>query len=174
MEARHSSKIITKNYIWSFFTTGLNGLTVSIYPLLVAFLFSEILFATYGIVTSWVLLLSLPISNGIAPALTKYISSYEEKFTEAVINSSYFIITPYFLLIAGFSLLLVWFETSLSLMIGAIFILMCLNSLRFQFRKIIQGMEKFKLLAFLEVSANIIFVFSVLPAWQFVNSEVIS
>jgi len=66
---------LVNNIIYSVLTTIISGTLNSLYPLLIGLIFVKEVMGRYSLIYSWIIILSIPILNGIGPAISRFIAS---------------------------------------------------------------------------------------------------
>ena len=169
MQEESSNNNIGGSFLYSFFVTVISGVVTVAYPLAIGLLFGAETMGDFSVLFYWSTFLSIPIANGIAPAIARFIAA--NKKTDHVQYQTIgtkmsllyvLIISIVFPLLSFlvFDLTVVEFFLVLPLII--------LTITHFLIRYTLQGQEKFKDLLKLEIIAFSVFlpfmvVFSILP-----------
>jgi len=150
---------ITSNLLYSIVNTIIFGLVNLAYPLIIGFIYHPTLVGNFSFFNSWVIILSIPIVNGIAPSLSRFIaanSNNKEKIMEnmGILFSIIYILTIIiiFPITNIFTTNFSWQELLLvlGLLLSSIF--------HYLFRHSDQGKEKFKSILILEAISFILII----------------
>ena len=74
-----SNQSISKNFIFSIIITIIVGLVNTVYPLVIGLVYNAELMGNLTILLYWVIILSIPIQNGLSPATSRYLAVSEVK-----------------------------------------------------------------------------------------------
>jgi len=172
-------KHIGVNFLFSMLISIILGLVNLGYPVLVGMLYGPELLGRFSVLFYWATLLNMPISNGLAIGITRFIA-IKSKNDHLKIEGIGIKITLYYL----FGLIIVYpligyFFFSLSI-IEVVIVMFVLVNLAFHYllRKSIQGKENFQYLLKIEVISFVIFIpflvcITILPkllSWNFVEN----
>ena len=153
------TKSIGSNFIFSLFITVIIGLVNIVYPLVIGLVYGPETMGNFSVLFYWSTLLNIPISNGIAPAITRYIAASSTNNKETVENigiklSIYYIagIILIYPIIGIFAFKLNVFEVLIvvGITIGLV--------VHYFYRNTLQGLEKFKTLLKMETISFLIFI----------------
>ena len=162
---------LSKNLIFSILTVIIIGIVNVLYPVIIGLIFGPEIMGNFSLILYWILLLNIPISNGIAPAISRFIATSSDdlgKKPEIIgikITIYYFLFITVLYPILGFTIL------NLNI-IEIVIVLVALGSIIFHylFRKTIQGKENFSYLFKIELISFLLFiplmlVFGILPKY---------
>ncbi len=174
-------KSIGNNFLYSMFITVIIGIVNVVYPLFVGLLYGPKTMGSFSVIFYWAILITIPISNGIAPSISRFIAASSKKDKETIENiGSKF--TLYYLIgvlliypfvgLFGFKQNFVEVIIVLCLLVGL--------ATHYLYRNSLQGQEEFKSLFFYELISIAIFIpfmlcFSALPvilSWNFVLDNI--
>jgi len=171
---------ISINFLFSLFITLIFGIVNLGYPVFIGLLFGPETIGNYSVLFFWGTLLNVPISNGLAIGISRFIAM-EGEDSRLKIEGIGVKVTTYYI----FGSLIVYpilgyFVFSLSIIELVIVISLLVNlAFHYLFRKSIQGQEKFKLLLKYELISFAFFIplmilFGILPNylnWTSINSN---
>jgi len=143
---------ITHNFVYSIIVTLISGLVNTVYPLIIGLVFDSSTMGKFSILFSWVALLAIPISNGIAPSVTRFTAAENKNKSKQILKTGIQIAIIYGILIGAIfpiigSLFFDMLFSDLILIIG----LILSTIFHFIFRRYLQGLEKFKKLVKIEI-----------------------
>lgn len=168
-ESKSKNKTIGGSFLYSFFVTVISGLVIVAYPLTIGLAFGPETMGDFSVLFYWSTFLSIPIANGIAPAIARYIAA--NKKTDSVVYQTIGLkLTLFYILIISIIFPILSF-TVFNLEVVEFLIvlpLIFLTITHYLIRYIMQGQEKFKGLLKLELIAFSVFLpfmvlFSILP-----------
>jgi O-antigen/teichoic acid export membrane protein len=154
------SSDLRTNMTLSLLITFISGLATTIYPIFIGMLYSSTLMGQFAILYSWVTFLSIPIANGIAPAIMRFIAVSSDESAGGLEELGFQISVIYFLsvFICLIPLNIVVFHFNLA-QIFFMLILLFMVKTHFIFKKSLQGREFFQELFRIEVISFILFIF---------------
>ena len=169
MQSISNSKSIGNNFIYSLLVTTIAGLVNVIYPISIGLAFGPELMGNFYVLFNWITFLSIPIVNGIAPAIARFISankkeeSGEYKYIGIRVTIFYAFIVSILFPIFSFTI----FNISIADFFVAL-ITIFLFMIHYLIRYILQGQERFKQLFVMEIISFGVFIpmvllFSILP-----------
>ncbi|MHA1211967.1 MAG: hypothetical protein ACTSSH_05850, partial [Candidatus Heimdallarchaeota archaeon] len=138
---------IGSNFLYSIFITILIGIVNFIYPLVIGLLYGPQIMGNFSVLIYWALLLNIPVSNGLAPALSRFTaaSGASEKGiienTGAKLSFFYYLGVLFIYPVLG---LLVFDLSAIELVLIMIFLLGLI--IQNWFRYSMQGQERFSAL----------------------------
>ena len=145
------STSIQKNFLASIITTVFIGLINVFYPILIGLLFSSKQIGILALILSWTQLLSIPISNGIAPASLHFIAARGKEVRSSVQSSSFFLSFLCIIFVAFILPITIHQEFQLSFIdLMLIVINTTVSSFHVLFRMMLQGKELFQKVAIYE------------------------
>ena len=162
-------KNIGSNFLFSFIVILIIGLVNIGYPLLIGLLYSAETMGNFSVLFNWAFFLAIPIANGIAPAISRFIAAKTGDETPQI-NKIGGKITIFYLVMAIiiFPLIGVFvFQLDIFDLLIVISMLIVII-LHYLFRYSLQGQERFSRLFKLEIISFAIFlpfmvIFGVLP-----------
>ncbi|UJG41549.1 MAG: hypothetical protein K9W45_03560 [Candidatus Heimdallarchaeum aukensis] len=150
--------VLANNILYSILSTVILGVVNTIYPLVVGLVFSADVMGAFSFIFSWVILLSIPISNGIAPSIARFIAASNIKEIEKIVDDGIILTLIYsFLSLVGLIFICLFYNIS-ALDIFFIYITMFTNIIHYVYRKSLQGEENFIKLLKYEGIAFLIFL----------------
>ncbi len=169
MHEESKTNTIGGSFLYSFLVTVISGLVIVVYPLSIGLAFGPETMGNFSVLFYWSTFLSIPIANGIAPAIARYIAASKKTDFE-VYQSIGSKLTLFYILIISIIFPILSF-TVFNLEVVEFFIvlpLIFLTITHYLIRYIMQGQEKFKGLLKLELIAFGVFLpfmvlFSILP-----------
>ncbi|NHJ84287.1 MAG: oligosaccharide flippase family protein [Asgard group archaeon] len=162
-------KSIGSNFIYSLFITIIVGLVNIVYPLIIGLVYGPETMGNFSVLFYWATLLTIPISNGIAPAISRYLAASSTNELRVIENtgiklSFYYgigmiVIYP-FIGIFGFKLNAIEVLLVMAITLGLM--------IHYFYRNALQGLEKFKNLLIMEIISFAFFtitmiIFGILP-----------
>ena len=170
-----------KNFLLSFGITLIIGIVNYAFPILIGLLYGPKILGDFSILFYYSTLISIPIANGVAPAISRYIAASfnsDTNQTQKFENIGSKLSADYLIIVVTIFSLLGFFLFNLNAYdIIIILILISFNVFHHIFRKSLQGQEKFQLLLKLEIVSFCVFVlfmaaFCILPYslnWGYTN-----
>ncbi|MBD3189417.1 MAG: hypothetical protein GF308_02180 [Candidatus Heimdallarchaeota archaeon] len=162
-------KSLGNNFLFTAIATAIIGLINYGYPLLIGLIYGAEIMAKFSVPFYWSTILSIPIINGIAPAVARFLaaSSFEkvrEFEGEGTRLTSLYLV----LLLAIFPAISLTILNFSVLTLLIVLFLIALTIFHYLFRKSLQGQEKFSQLIIIEGVSFLFFlpfmvVFSILP-----------
>ncbi|MHA1442396.1 MAG: hypothetical protein ACTSPK_11115 [Candidatus Heimdallarchaeota archaeon] len=168
MEVENNKKI-PFNLLFSFLIILIIGLVNFAYPIFIGLIYDAETMGGFSVLMNWAGFLSIPIANGIAPAVSRYIAANKKdevpKFNKLGAKLSLFYLAFALVIYPIISLTLFSF-TVLDMFI--VIMLFLTFTFHYLFRYSLQGQEKFKHLFKIEIISFCIFIpfmviFSLLP-----------
>ena len=171
---------IGKNFIFSLLITIILGLVNIAYPIFIGLLFGPETIGNYSVLFYWSTLLNIPISNGLAIGITRFIATREEKDYSSIETIGIRITIFYIfgaILIYPF---IGYFIFSLNYVEISVVIFLLINlAFHYLLRKSMQGREKFGQLFKIEIISFIFFIplmilFGIFPQifhWHYISDN---
>ncbi|MFX0152555.1 MAG: hypothetical protein ACFFAJ_17335, partial [Candidatus Hodarchaeota archaeon] len=132
-------------------TTVFIGILNVFYPIAIGFLFSLEYIAILALILSWTQILSIPVSNGIAPASLQHIASKNKVERDIVQSSSVYLAVSWIILFTFiFPLTFHQFHRLSSINLSLIISNTAISSFHVLFRMMLQGKELFQTVAVFE------------------------
>ncbi len=150
---------IANNFLYLLQVFFMLGLVNTAYRLVVGLVFDPVLMGEFSTIFSWVTLLSIPIANGIAPAVNRFIAANSVDDIRKIELIGFKLSTIYLLgIVVLFAILGALVFKLNFLAIVAIILYLVVNVFHFLARKSMQGQERFKELFVIESVTFIAFV----------------
>ena len=158
-EVTTNNNNIGGSFLYSFFITIISGVVTVAYPLTIGLLFGAETMGDFSVLFYWSTFLSMPIVNGIAPAVARYIAANKKTDYTIYQTIGSKISILYILIISIIFPLLSFLVFNLSVTEFFIVLpLIFLTVAHFLIRYIMQGQEKFKQLLKLELIGFFVFL----------------
>lgn len=162
-------KSIGKNFTYSFFITVIIGFVNILYPILIGLLYGPETIGNFSVLFYWSILLNIPISNGLAMGITRFIAANGKE--DSIFFENLGARITFFYLLGVIIIYPIIGVTLFSLnAIEIIIVVILLINLSFHYliRKSLQGQEKFHFLFKQELISFLVFIpimviFSILP-----------
>ena len=153
------NKTLGKNFSFSLAITIIIGTVNMAYPILIGLLYGPEIIGNFSVLFYWSTLLNIPISNGLAMSITRYVAANDQKESFSLENLG---IKISFLYLLGVIIIypiigLLFFSLEILEVVIILFLLINL-AFHYLFRKIMQGQEKFRFLFYLELFSFVIFI----------------
>ena len=150
---------ITRNLIDSILIVILIGFVNTLYPIIIGLIYTAEIMGKVAIVMSWINFASIPIVNGIAPAIARFIAASEEKDDIDIEETGTKSSTLYLSIILIPLLIIEIFVFSLDyITIIPILLILIFNVFHYLYRKALQGREDFILLRNIQLISFLIFI----------------
>ena len=163
MSDKEKENSISKNFTFAILIFVVIGSVNIIYPLVIGLIYTAETMGQFSILFYWVSLLSIPIQNGIAPSILRFLATKTNN-TEKDFNKIGSKITLFYLILV----LLVFPAISLTVLdfsileLVFVIIILAFSVYHYLFRNSFQGQEKFNLLVKIEfISFGIFIVFMI-------------
>jgi len=161
-ENLHTTNVM-KNSIYSILITVITGCVNTVYPLIVGIIFGAEIIGDFSFLFSWIILISIPIVNGITPSIARFIAA-NSKVMSKKIEGDGLKYTIFYLIIVSFTF--PFFSLIFDLKVFEIMIIILsitFYSIHSVFRKSMQGEERFRTLFKYELASFLFFIpFSIL------------
>jgi len=170
----------SKNLIFSILTVIIIGLVNIVYPIIIGLIFGPETMGKFSLIFYWILLLNIPISNGVAPAISRFLATNSVNLDNKPEIIGIKTTIYYYLLILIIYPIIGFIVLDFNI-IEIIIVLITLGSIIFHylFRKTIQGKENFSYLFKTELISFLLFIplmliFGILPKyleWNFITNN---
>jgi len=163
------NQTISRNFLFSTVVTLIIGIVNMLYPLVVG-LFNDVeIMGDFTILIFWSVILSIPIQNGLSPALSRFIAASDEDDEQPLKSLSLKISAIYLLIVFMSFPFLGYYLFIIDLLeVFVIIALFSVSIFHYLFRNMLLGQEKFKQLFLIEIVSLVIFLmfavfFGILP-----------
>jgi len=173
---------IGKNFIISAAITIIIGLVNMVYPLVVGLVYTPELYGSFTILLYYAAVFSIPIQNGISPAISRFLAASDPEEEKSLENVGIKLSSIYLVLLCLVFPFLAFFVFNLSVS-GFFIILILIISIIFHylFRNSLQGKEKYNFLLKVESIAFAVFlvfavIFGIFPEalnWSILSNQYI-
>ncbi|HUT82288.1 MAG TPA: hypothetical protein VMZ29_13885 [Candidatus Bathyarchaeia archaeon] len=170
-------KSIGSNFIYSLFITIIIGLVNIVYPIMIGLIYGPETMGNFAVLFYWAALLNIPISNGIAPAISRFLAASSINETRIIENTGTKLTFYYIIGIIVFYPIIGIFAFKLNTIEVLIVVTITIGLvIHYLYRNALQGLEKFKTLFKMEIIsfsifASVMVVFGILPQvfqWTFI------
>ena len=123
----------------------ISGIVIILYPLSIGLIFGPEIMGNFSVLFSWSTLLSIPITNGISPAVTRYIAA-NRKEDYKIFESIGSKLSIFYVIIASVIFSVLSF-TIFDFFVVELFIVLALiysTVIHYLIKSVLQGLEKFK------------------------------
>jgi len=149
------------NFLFSAMIVAIIGVVNILYPILIGLLQIPEITGDFSILINWTSFVSIPIVNGIAPAISRFIAANSISNKDEIIKTGLKISIFYTIFAIVFVPIIGIFVFSLSLLDIMIITLLLLGMLfHYLFRHSLQGQENFSDLFIIELISFIVFIIS--------------
>ena len=150
---------VANNLLFSILNSAILGLVNLAYPIFIGLLYNPITMGNFSVLNSWAIILSIPIVNGIAPSVSRFIATNSENENNELekIGIDFSIIYLLLILIL-FPILSAFIYKLTFLEIFLVFVLLLFTIFHYLFRYIMQGFEQFKKLLYFELVGFLVFL----------------
>lgn len=145
---------IANNFVYSIITTLVTGIVNVVYPLIIGIIFDSSIMGRFSILFSWVALLAIPISNGIAPAITRFTAAENKNKSKQVLKTGIQTTLIYGILVLTIFPVIGLLVLDMKIIDLILIIGLILSTIfHYVFRRYLQGLEQFKKLMKIEIAS---------------------
>ncbi|MHA1781987.1 MAG: hypothetical protein ACTSUL_01025 [Promethearchaeota archaeon] len=148
-----------RNFLYSAIVTIIIGLVNMVYPVIIGLIYNAELIGYLTILLNWIALFSIPIQNGISPAISRFLAASEPEEAKSLEGLGFKLSTFYIILVFILFPFLSFFIFKLNVKgFFIVLILLVLIIFHYLIRKSLQGQEKYYFLVKIEIIAFVMFI----------------
>ena len=134
---------IANNFVYSIITTLVTGIVNVAYPLIIGIIFDSSIMGHFSILFSWVALLAIPISNGIAPSITRFTAAENKNKSKQILKTGIQTTSIYGILVLAIFPLIGLLVLDMKILDLILIIGLILSTIfHYVFRRYLQGLEQ--------------------------------